>query len=101
VIFSENYNSFNETTNFLKGEKHMNYKNLAKMVITGAVVLGFGDLMFHAGKGQMLYVLSHHNVTATDMKKILSDSKEKPYPTKVILGVCKMYEEVRGKKEES
>lgn len=67
----------------------------------GAVVLGFGDLMFHAGKGQMLYVLSHHNVTATDMKKILSDSKEKPYPTKVILGVCKMYEEVRGKKEES
>lgn len=79
----------------------MNYKNLVKMVITGAVVLGFGDLTYHAGKGQMLSILSHYNVTATDMKKILSESKEKPYPTKVILGVCKMYEEVRYKRNES
>ncbi len=79
----------------------MNHEKLLKRAFIGLAFYGVAELMYQVGKGDMLGILSHDNVAATDVIKDLSEWKMAPYSVKIILGSCKMKQKYLSKREKS
>lgn len=77
----------------------MNYKKILKRAFVGLTFYGVAELAYQAGKGNMLGILSHHDITAAEVITDLSEYDKAPFRTKVILGTCKMRQEYLSKRE--
>lgn len=77
----------------------MNWKNIIKGGLICLSVCGFGELTFQVGKGRILGILSHYNITADTAKAMITDIHNH-YPKNVIMSICDVTEEILSKKME-
>lgn len=79
----------------------MKHTKLLKALFIALVAYGYGDLMFHIGKGEMLGILSYYDTTADDAIEGLSELPVKTYALNIISWWCNAKKEYLKKKYEN